>query len=61
VDPAAQGRGIGAALIGHAARHLADAGRAHIGLVVTRENPARERYARMGFEVRGERWILTVD
>lgn len=49
VAPAAQGRGLGAALLAYAMRGTLDAGLATAGLTVTDGNPARRLYDRMGF------------
>ena len=49
VSPAWQGQGTGSALILHSARALARRGAPELTLAVTRSNPARRLYARLGF------------
>jgi mycothiol synthase len=49
IAPAAQGRGLGAALLAYAMRGTLDAGLTTAGLTVTDGNPARRLYDRMGF------------
>jgi GNAT superfamily N-acetyltransferase len=48
-DPALHGTGVGAMLISHAKRLLAEDGYACLGLAVTAGNPARATYQRQGF------------
>lgn len=56
VAPAWQGQGIGQALIGHLLAQARVLGRQQIVLDVATSNPAAERlYARLGFNVTGER------
>ena len=58
VDPAAQGRGIGSALIRRALASLGTSGHASLGLAVTVGNPAEECYRALGFVVEHEAWRL---
>ena len=58
VDPAAQGRGVGRALLGHAIDRLSAAGEPILGLAVTVGNPARGLYDALGFVEQGTRWHL---
>ena len=58
VDPAAQGQGVGKALLGHAIDRLTAAGRPTLGLAVTLDNPATRLYEDLGFVVLGTRWNL---
>ncbi len=58
VDPSAQGRGVGKALLGHAIEQLTALGRPTLGLAVTPGNPARGLYESLGFVVLGTRWNL---
>lgn len=56
VAPAWRGQGIGKALIGHLLAQASALGRQQVVLDVAASNPAAERlYARLGFEVTGER------
>ena len=61
VDPSAQGRGVGKALLGHAIEQLTALGRPTLGLAVTPGNPARGLYESLGFVVLGDRWNLVDD
>ncbi len=61
VDPAAQGRGVGRALLGHAIDRLTAAGQPILGLAVTVGNPARGLYEALGFVEQGTRWHLVND
>jgi GNAT superfamily N-acetyltransferase len=58
VDPAAQGRGVGKALLGLAIERLTAAGRPTLGLAVTLGNPARRLYESLGFVDHGAFWNL---
>jgi mycothiol synthase len=58
VDPAAQGRGVGRALLGHAIQQLSSTGRDQLGLAVTVGSPARRLYETLGFVELGTRWNL---
>jgi GNAT superfamily N-acetyltransferase len=58
VDPAAQGQGLGRALLAHAVTHLAADGHTTLGLAVTRGSPARRLYEDAGFVARFAAWTL---
>ena len=60
-DPADPARGIGAAMLAHAARSLRSAGLGALSLVVTHDNAgARAVYERLGFDDLGESWTLAI-
>jgi len=61
VDPAAQGRGVGKALLSQAVDQLTAGGRSTLGLAVTLGNPAAQLYEALGFVVLGTRWNLVDD
>jgi GNAT superfamily N-acetyltransferase len=60
VAAAAQGGGLGAALLGYALRGARDAGMVGLGLTVTDGNPARHLYDRLGFRPYTRTFILRV-
>jgi GNAT superfamily N-acetyltransferase len=60
VDPAAQGQGLGRALLTHAIDRLGAEGHAALGLAVTQGSPARQLYEAMGFVERFPAWTLTL-
>lgn len=53
-----QGHGLGARLIGHAARACAQGGYQRLGLTVTEGNPARRLYERFGFVPFRTTWLI---
>lgn len=55
VEPAFQGRGVGAALFAHTIAALTASGEPSLWLAVQVDNPARSLYLRLGFQVRS-RW-----
>ena len=61
VDPSAQGRGVGKALLGHAIEQLTALGRPNLGLAVTLGNPARGPYEALRLVVFGTRWNLVAE
>jgi GNAT superfamily N-acetyltransferase len=60
VDPAAQGRGVGRALLGHAITTVSAQGRSTLGLAVTQGSPARPLYEALGFDERFPAWTLNL-
>jgi GNAT superfamily N-acetyltransferase len=60
VDPAAQGQGLGRALLAHAIDRVGAEGHPALGLAVTQGSPARQLYEAMGFVERFPAWTLTL-
>lgn len=58
VDPAHQGRGLGAALVAQVALLLSQQGRTHLGLAVTGGIPGERLYEKLGFSARHETWWI---
>jgi ribosomal protein S18 acetylase RimI-like enzyme len=60
-DPDDPARGVGAAMLAHAARSLRSVGLAALSLVVTADNePALALYRDLGFEEHGHSWTLSL-
>jgi ribosomal protein S18 acetylase RimI-like enzyme len=60
-DPDDPARGVGAAMLAHAARSLRSVGLAALSLVVTADNePALALYRSLGFEEHGHSWTLVL-